>query len=115
LINSPIQFLDFNNTNVSEKGSILLKEWAKYRYGVFEENGFPGDLLYPEMYSEGNATLNSTGCIENGTIFCPLTSSYNKNALTKQNILCNTQSAMEIIMDSTDFKDKSISNIRPTS
>jgi hypothetical protein len=67
------------------------------------------------MYSEGNATLNSTGCIENGTIFCPLTSSYNKNALTKQNILCNTQSAMEIIMDSTDFKDKSISNIRPTS
>jgi hypothetical protein len=28
----------------------MVREWAKYRYGVFEENGYPGDPLYPSFY-----------------------------------------------------------------
>ena len=40
----------------------LLKTWCKYRYGVFEEFGLPGDHLYPEYYFEGNQTIPNAGC-----------------------------------------------------
>lgn len=33
------------------KGTALAREWLKYRYGVFDENGYPGDELYPLYYS----------------------------------------------------------------
>ncbi|XP_054706112.1 calcium-activated chloride channel regulator 1-like isoform X2 [Uloborus diversus] len=29
------------------KGNLLAREWLKYRYGVFDENGFLGDAMYP--------------------------------------------------------------------
>ncbi|CAB4064686.1 CLCA3_4 [Lepeophtheirus salmonis] len=38
----------------------LVSEWAKYRYGVFEEHGFPGDPYYP-VYYERNETLIPSG------------------------------------------------------
>ena len=49
----------------------MLKEWCKYRYGIFPENGFTGDSLYPTTYQEGNTTLASQGCIQQD-ILCPL-------------------------------------------
>ncbi|CAG0921672.1 unnamed protein product [Notodromas monacha] len=39
---------------------IMVREWAKYRYGVFEENGFPGDPLYPSFYSAYNNNGDGT-------------------------------------------------------
>lgn len=33
----------------------FVKEWAKFRYGVFEEIGFPNDPIYPTSYSEGGS------------------------------------------------------------
>ena len=33
-------------------GQVFLYEWSKFRYGVFEEHGYPGDPLYPMFYSE---------------------------------------------------------------
>lgn len=29
---------------------VLVREWAKYRWGVFSEQGYPGDPLYPPYY-----------------------------------------------------------------
>jgi uncharacterized protein YegL len=31
-------------------GQVFVHEWAKYRYGVFEEHGYPGDEKYPMFY-----------------------------------------------------------------
>lgn len=29
----------------------MVQQWAQFRYGVFEEHGFPGDDLLPYFYS----------------------------------------------------------------
>ena len=29
---------------------LFVKEWAKFRYGIFDEHGFAGDILYPNFY-----------------------------------------------------------------
>ncbi len=81
----------------------MLKEWCKYRYGVFPENGFNGDRLYPSTYQEGNATLASKGCIQQD-VLCPLGQIYNRAAPTKQNLLCNEQSGIEVILNHADFQ-----------
>jgi len=38
------------NTTFGPLGQVFVHEWAKYRYGVFEEFGFPGDEKYPMFY-----------------------------------------------------------------
>ena len=44
--------LNVLNSLYSEKmpGNVFVHEWSKYRYGVFEEYGYPGDPLYPMFY-----------------------------------------------------------------
>ena len=39
-------------------GQVFLYEWSKFRYGVFEEHGYPGDPLYPMFYSKQIFTAN---------------------------------------------------------
>ena len=49
---------NFINQHVSQTsvfgppGQVFLYEWSKFRYGVFEEHGYPGDPLYPMFYSK---------------------------------------------------------------
>jgi len=31
-------------------GRVFVYEWSRFRYGVFEEHGYPGDPLYPMFY-----------------------------------------------------------------
>ena len=31
-------------------GQVFVYEWSRFRYGVFEEHGYPGDPLYPMFY-----------------------------------------------------------------
>lgn len=44
----------------------MVQEWAKLRYGVYEEYGYPGDSMYPHFYTtyHGNWTkeMRPTGC-----------------------------------------------------
>uniref|UniRef100_A0A1B6L3U4 Calcium-activated chloride channel N-terminal domain-containing protein n=1 Tax=Graphocephala atropunctata TaxID=36148 RepID=A0A1B6L3U4_9HEMI len=44
-------------------GRMLLREWAKYRYGVFDEVGYSGDGVYPSCY-HGDLTqdIQINGC-----------------------------------------------------
>lgn len=44
-------------------GRMLVREWAKYRYGVFDEVGYTGDLVYPSCY-HGDLTeeVQVNGC-----------------------------------------------------
>jgi uncharacterized protein YegL len=39
-------------------GQVFVHEWAKYRYGVFEEHGYPGDQQYPMFYIKKIWTIN---------------------------------------------------------
>ena len=84
-------------------GQSLVKEWCKYRYGVFPEDGFEGDRLYPAFYKEGNVSLASHGCLEKNPL-CPLGQRYNRDAPTKQNLLCMGQSAIETVLNHPDFQ-----------
>ena len=38
------------NENIFGKISPLFQEWSKYRYGVFDEHGYPDDPLYPNFF-----------------------------------------------------------------
>ncbi len=86
-------------------GKSLLREWCKYRYGVFPETGFSdGDRLYPHSYTEGNATKVNQGCDEDvRKPFCPLGQPYDRRAPTKQNLLCHETSAIETILAHEDL------------
>ncbi|KAI9559851.1 hypothetical protein GHT06_013858 [Daphnia sinensis] len=48
-INVPSTFVVSNITNVT-KARIMAREWAHYRYGVFDEGGMPDDERHPSGY-----------------------------------------------------------------
>lgn len=60
-IELPVGFLSKNRTMAS-KSSTLTREWIKLRFGVFEEDGFHGDNLYPSSFVEGNSNKSNNGC-----------------------------------------------------
>ncbi|XP_055617142.1 calcium-activated chloride channel regulator 1-like [Toxorhynchites rutilus septentrionalis] len=43
-------------------GREFVREWAKYRYGVFDEIGFAKDPVYPRCYINDDHELKLTGC-----------------------------------------------------
>ena len=52
----------FTNPVKIQHAKIFLKEWAKYRYGVFDEYGFIGDPMYP-AFENRNFTSVMTSCV----------------------------------------------------
>ena len=58
----PRAFLDQNTTALAAKSSTFTKEWIKLSFGVFEEEGFEGDGLYPSSFVEGNSNKSNNGC-----------------------------------------------------
>ncbi len=50
--------------NSNGEAELVLKEWIKYKFGVFEEHGFEGDEVYPLHYVEGEETKIARGCNE---------------------------------------------------
>ena len=42
-------------------GQILAREWSKYECGVFSEQGFKNDRLYPPEFHSGNASIANQG------------------------------------------------------
>ncbi|XP_023221389.1 calcium-activated chloride channel regulator 2-like [Centruroides sculpturatus] len=71
-IHLPLELLDsynkrllkINDDNTQEEARKLVFEWAKYRYGIFNEHGFPGDERYPEFYGiPGDSKPRVTSCL----------------------------------------------------
>ena len=61
-IQLPESFFTNWNRTVSLRGNpakLLVKEWAKFRYGVFDEHGFADDPLYPNYYKVEDKFLPS--------------------------------------------------------
>ena len=41
----------------------MVREWAKFRYGVFDEVGYAGDPVYPQCYrSDLSEKMQVNGC-----------------------------------------------------
>jgi len=84
-----------------------LVEVTKWRYGVFEEQGIEGDLMYPRNITEGVTVLRNSGCsqagLKQGGGLCPLIP-YNNGAHTKQNLLCGRVSARRSILNQFSTK-----------
>ena len=53
-----------SNSSVSleERAAGLMREWVKLQFGVFEEEGFEGDLIYPLTLTEGRANITNLSC-----------------------------------------------------
>ncbi|GIY43712.1 calcium-activated chloride channel regulator 2 [Caerostris darwini] len=74
----PLQFL--NSSEDYPKGKLLAREWLKYRYGVFDENGFVDDSMYPDYYRvPGSPDIRVTECTS------PEVQYYFKNPATGEN------------------------------
>ena len=58
----PYSGLTANQTLHKETVDSMIKEWIKLRFGVFEENGFDGDQLYPATFTEAESTFANRGC-----------------------------------------------------
>ena len=68
-IELPLGFIGKNLT-IESKSSVLTKEWIKLRFGVFEEEGFDGDNLYPSSFVEGNSNMSNNGCPSKHQVCC---------------------------------------------
>ncbi|KAG7163239.1 Calcium-activated chloride channel regulator 1-like 3 [Homarus americanus] len=51
-----------SNTSVKSSGKLLVHEWAKFRWGVFEEYGHPSDPIYPSTYHTAVGVFNPNYC-----------------------------------------------------
>ncbi|XP_035223921.1 calcium-activated chloride channel regulator 2-like isoform X2 [Stegodyphus dumicola] len=66
-IHIPSKFL---TSAKSSKAKALVREWAHYRYGVFDENGYPGDELFPSCYKiPGSDITHVTSCTNEKAIY----------------------------------------------
>ena len=109
-----------------------MREWIKYRYGVFEEvRGFSADPIYKDQYRIGSETVQSYGCSRSNAtsplqycryqrcedviaktsssqhqVFCAAGDSLDMLAPTKQNLLCNGQTTREIVFSHSDLSHK---------
>jgi len=62
-INFPVSFFEnLQNTidRIGPIGSLIVKQWMSYRYGIFEEVGFPLDTVYPSVYCDGGSLVASS-------------------------------------------------------
>lgn len=93
-----------NFENVEKK---LSNEFMKYRYGVFDVNGFDGDAIYPKCSASSSQTCSDAMSIENANENRQNTiaESFNKYMPTKQNQMCERMSRMDVILRNADFNN----------
>lgn len=61
----PRGFLSSSESTEDDKAKLIAREWIRYRYGVFYENGFSDDDSYPLYYSHpGVSDIHVTGCTD---------------------------------------------------
>jgi len=51
----PKSFLTSRKNNASDAADNFVEQWQRYRYGVFDDKGYPGDKLYPGQIDEKEA------------------------------------------------------------
>ncbi|CAL1270828.1 unnamed protein product [Larinioides sclopetarius] len=94
---------EFLSTKGTERAKSFVKEWAKYRYGVFDESGFAGDVLYPACYViPGSNSTRVTDCADKDVVYnlrqtskrdpesCNPVPVYGKNQLVTSSLMSRT-------------------------
>ncbi|XP_058467189.1 calcium-activated chloride channel regulator 2-like [Malaya genurostris] len=79
-------------------GREFVREWAKYRYGVFEEIGFTKDPIYPRCYINDDHELKLTGCSDapvHDRGLCGNPASYNISDIVDRNARSSIMFAAE--------------------
>ena len=76
----PYPALTNNQTLDGSTVDRMLKEWIKFRFGVFEESGFVGDAIYPLFYAEGEDQMKNEGCANSTEVSAERR---NKNLVTR--------------------------------
>lgn len=76
----------------------------KYRYGVFDVNGFDGDAIYPKCSASSSPICSDAMNIEENRQ-STIAESFNRYMPTKQNQLCDRISRMDIILRNSDFNN----------
>lgn len=100
-------------------------EWVKYRFGIFDMNGFEGDALYPPCGIEGSNQLpicQDAIMVEASTrkTFPLGNTTHNRYFPSKHNFMCHRQDPIDIISRHGDFQqnedEKKVENnvIQPT-
>ncbi|XP_064112873.1 calcium-activated chloride channel regulator 1-like [Macrobrachium nipponense] len=60
-------FLSEESPKLGSQGSVLVHEWAKFRWGVFEEYGHVGDSIFPPAYHTSATDWQPNYCTD-GTV-----------------------------------------------
>ncbi|XP_063226758.1 calcium-activated chloride channel regulator 4-like [Bacillus rossius redtenbacheri] len=134
--------------DVSGLDRLLVQQWAKYRYGVFDEVGYVSDPVYPLCHQGDTNHLQVTGCSDlpiqdtgvcdgpslrynasllvhsdatssvlfaatapQVTRFCDA-GTHNRYAPTKQNLVCDRRSAMDVILQHPDFANNVVDELK---
>ncbi|CAL4117431.1 unnamed protein product [Meganyctiphanes norvegica] len=95
------------NDSHLKTAQLLLAEWAKFRWGIFEEQGYEGDVVYPATFRHPSTSeIKPNSCKPAGSKapFCK-TEDHIPEAPNKHNTLCQGKSAWDVIMNSADFKN----------
>ncbi|KAK3891031.1 hypothetical protein Pcinc_005053, partial [Petrolisthes cinctipes] len=107
----------FYNTNTTkphnshtQSARLLLAEWVKFRWGIFEERGYQDDPLYPLIFRDPTSGVHRPNACPlqkprpelQPQPFCP-TEAHISEAPTKHNAQCVGRPAWDIIIHSHDF------------
>lgn len=86
------KFMTDPSLRLEEKSKILLANWVKYRYGVFDEHGFIGDSMYPLYWKTPGSPMEEnekvTSCAATDRHDRPLETIHTVNQ-TSNGELCN--------------------------
>lgn len=109
-----VGYKSVEDQKISEK---FVLEWMKYRYGVFDIDGFENDSLYPPCGrndSEMHPVCNEARKIDAN----PSQSFYNSHYgmfgsfhyanPSKHNFLCNRKNPIDVIMSHPDFNETAV-------
>ncbi|CAL4069388.1 unnamed protein product [Meganyctiphanes norvegica] len=96
-----------NDTVYTHAAKLLVAEWARFRWGVFDERGHDKDLLYPMTFLDPVTSETIPNECHHESMFYSFCNAedHMTQAPTKQNAQCKGFSALDVINNSKDFKD----------
>jgi calcium-activated chloride channel regulator 3/4 len=110
-----VAYKSVEDQKISEK---FVLEWMKYRYGVFDIDGFESDSLYPPCGrndSELHPVCNEVKKIDanpSQTFYSShhssLYSGFHYASPSKHNFLCNRKNPIDVIMSHPDFNETAV-------
>lgn len=102
-------FLGYKSLRDEKLPEQIVKEWFKYRYGVFDLNGFENDPLYPLCGAQEGQICNDAAMIEakSSQNFPYGNITHSRYFPSKHNFICHRQNPIDVILRHEDFHQNS--------